>query len=159
MINAYIAWIALEEFKLRGSGILNSTFKKLDDISLAGYNNDPQTYTDKFVEVSESFNILSEKLQFDKNWKIYRFYLDLDSLYNSYCEQYNQTYNAFIDNGNAKFTLDYVITRFINTVMNLTNLITAEVIALAALVNGTFAHTPQSVLALIAIGDAAETKI
>ena len=139
--------------------MLNSTFKKLDDISLAGCDNDPQTYADKFVEALESFDTLSEKLQFDENWKIYRFHLGLGSLYNSYCEQYNQTHDAFTDNGNAKFTLDYAITRFINTVTNPTNSTTAEATALAALVNGTFAHTPQSVLALIAAGGPAETKI
>ena len=41
MINAYTAWIALKEFKLRGSGILNFIFKKLNDISLAGCDNNP----------------------------------------------------------------------------------------------------------------------
>ena len=157
--NAHTAWVALEKYKPRGSGMLNSTFKKLDDVNLAVCDNDPQTYADKFMEALESFDTLSDKLHFDKNWKIYRFHSGLGSLYNSYCEQYNQTHDAFDEAGDAKFTLDYAITRFINTTTNPTSSTTAEAQALAALVNGTFAHTPQSVLALIASGGAAETKI
>ena len=151
--NARKAWTALEKYKPRGSGILNSTFRKLDTVNLAGCNNDPQTYANNFVEVLEEFNTLSSKLYFDENWKIYRFHSGLGSVYNAYCEQYNQTHDAFDDDGEHKFDLDYAITRFINTVMNPTNSTSsAETQALAALVNGTFAHNTQSVIALVATG-------
>ena len=159
--NAHAAWKTLEEFKPRGSGMLNSAFVKLHQINLADCNNDPQTYADKFVEALESFDTLSSKIHFNENWKIHRFHFGLGSLYNAYCEQYNQTHDAFNDEDEAKFTLDYAITRFLNTVTNPTNVSnssTAETQALAALVNGTFAHTPQSVLALVAAG-AAEVRI
>ena len=110
--------------------------------------------------VLEEFDTLSEKLHFDENWKIYRFHSGLGSVYNAYCEQYNQTHDAFDDKGDPKFALDYAITRFINTITNPTNSTSSvETQALAALVHGTFAHTPQSVIALVAAGGAAETKI
>ena len=65
--NTHTAWITLKKFKPRGSGIFNSTFRKLNNVNLAGCDNDPQTYTDNFMEVLEEFDTLSEKLHFDEN--------------------------------------------------------------------------------------------
>ncbi len=47
-INASDAWNALQEYKPRGSDILNSTFKKLETLTLASCEGDPQSYADKF---------------------------------------------------------------------------------------------------------------
>lgn len=79
-------WDTLAEFKPRGSGILNSTYKRLDNLTLAACDNDPQTYADKFMEILEEFDNLSSVLDFDETYKIYRFHSGLGSLYNSYCE-------------------------------------------------------------------------
>ena len=87
--NAKKAWIMLKKYKPRGSSILNTTFRRLESINLAAYNNDPYTYANVFVEVLEEFETLFSKLYFDKNWKIYRFYSGLGLIYDSYCEQYN----------------------------------------------------------------------
>ena len=154
--DAQKAWSTLDKLKPWGSAILTSTFRKLDNVSLAGCDNDPKTYANKFMEVLEELNALSSKLYFDENWKIYRFHSGLGSVHDSYCEQYNQTHDAFDDNGKHKYDLNYAITRFIGTMANPT--ISAETQALAALVNGTFAYTPQSVMALVA-ADGAEIKI
>lgn len=142
--NARDAWMTLEKFKPRGSDILNSIFKKMNNVTLAGCDNDPQSYADKFIEMLKEFDTLSSKLHFDENWKIYRFHSGLRSVYNLYCEQYNQTHNAFDNDGEPKIDLDYTNTRFINTITNPTSsTTTAEAQALAALISGTFAHTPR----------------
>ncbi len=156
--NAKAAWDALAEYKPRGSGMLHSMFKKLNNVSLAGCENEPQTYASKFIEILNEFDNISEQLHFDENWLIWRFHDGLGSLYNSYYEQYQQNHDALKEDGIAKFTLDYAITRFINTVTNPSNSTTTEAIALAALVNGTFSHNVQSVTALAA-GGATEHRI
>lgn len=86
---------------------------------------------------------------------IYHYHLGLGLAYSSYCEQYDQNHDPFKDDGKHKFTLDYAITRFMNTISNpaYTKTSSAESQALASLVNGTFAHTPQSVTALVAAGE------
>lgn len=159
--NAHKAWKTLEKLKPRGSGILNSTFRKFESITLAGCDNNTQTYTNHFLKVLREFGDLSSDLHFNDNWLIYHFHSGLGSAYNAYCEQYYQTHDAFDDNGHPKFTLNYAITRFTNTIMNPINSTysSVETQALAALVNGTFMHTPLSVKALVASGGVAETKI
>lgn len=122
--NAKDAWTTLEKFKPWGSDILNSTFKKIDNVTLAGCNNDSQSYVNKFIEVLEEFDTLAFKLHFDENWKIYRSHSGLSLVYNSCWEQYNQTHNALDNNGEPIFDLDYTITRFINIITNPTSSIT-----------------------------------
>ena len=149
--NAQKAWTALEKLKPRGSGILNSAFRKLEDVSLAACDNDPQQYAGTFMRVVTEFETLFPDVDFNENYKIYRFHSGLGSVYNSYWERYTQDHDAFDENDKPKFTLEYAITRFLNTVAHPTHSKTsAEAQALAALVNGTFAHTPQSVMALVA---------
>ena len=157
--NASDAWNALKEFKPRGSGMLNSTFKKLETLTLASCDGDPQSYADKFQEILEEIENLSEKRQFGDNWKIYRFHTGLGSQYNAYFKQYNQNHDAFNNDGSAKFSLNYAITRFINTVTNPSDTTSIEAQALVALINDTFGHTSSSVIALVAAGGAHEVKI
>ena len=141
--NAHDAWTALEQNKPRGSGILNSTIRKFESITLSGCNDDPQGYANLFKKVSREFRVLSTDFMFNQNWLIYHFHSGLGAVYSSYCEQYDQNHDPFDDDGKPKFTLDYAITRFINTVTNPTNATSSvETKALAALVNGTFAPTP-----------------
>ena len=91
-------------------------------------------------------------MRFDDNFLIYHFHTGLKPLYNAYCEYYNQTHDAIDDEGKAKFTLDYAITRFLNTTSNSTSSASLESQALIALVNGSYGHTSQSVTALVAAG-------
>ena len=150
--NAQKAWKILERNKPRGSGTANSTFKKFESLTLSGCNDDPQTYANTFKKVARDFQVLSPKLAFNEVWLIYHFHAGLGPVYNAYCEEYSQTHDSFDDNGDAKFTLDYAVTRFINYITDPT--VSVETRALAALVNGTFAHTPHSVIALVAAGRA-----
>ena len=43
--NAYTTWVILKKFKPSGSNILNSLFKKLNNINLSVYDNNLQAYT------------------------------------------------------------------------------------------------------------------
>ena len=95
----------------------------IDNVTLAGCDNDSQSYVTKFIEVLEEFDTLAFKLHFDENWKIYHFHSGLSLVYNSWFEQYNQTHNAFDNNREPIFDLDYTITRFINII----TITTAEV--------------------------------
>ena len=63
--NAYEAWETLKQNKPRGSGILNSTIKKFESITLAGCNDDAQAYTNLFKKVSWEFRILSSDFVFN----------------------------------------------------------------------------------------------
>ena len=150
--NAQKAWTTLDLFKPRGSGILPSIFRKLDNVSLAGCDNDPQTYADTFVGVLEELRTLSSNEIFPEVYKIYRFHSGLGLVHKAYCEQYDQIHDAFDDNGKHKYDLNYAITRFISTMANPT--VSADTQPLAALVNGTFEHTLQSVMAEVAAGKA-----
>ena len=155
--NAQKAWKTLERNKPRGSSIANSTFKKFESLTLASCNDNPQLYANTFKKVAREFRVLSPKLTFSDVWLVYHFHAGLGPVYNSYCEQYSQNHDPFDDDGEAKFTLDYAVTRFINTITDPSNgtISSAESQALAALVNGTFAHTQQSVNALVAASVAA----
>ena len=148
-----------EKLKPRGWTILNATFTKLFTVNLAGCDNDPETYADKFMEILEEFDNISSKLKFNDTMLIFLFHYGLGPPYNAYVQQYAQTHDAFDDDGYPKFTLEYAITRFINTFAGTTKSVTAEAKALAALVNGTFAHTPQSVRALFDAGGCSEYRI
>ena len=150
--NAQKAWTALGQFKPRGSGILFSTFRKFENVNLAGCDNDPQKYVNTFVGVLEELRDFSSEEDFPEVYKIYRFHSGLGPVYSSYREQYDQTHDAFDDNGKHKYDLNYAITRFISAIADPT--VSAKTKALAALMNGTFAHTPQSVMALVAAGKA-----
>ena len=57
-INAKNAWIALKDYKLRGFDILNFIYKKFMNLTLIVYDNESQTYIDRFVEVLEEVEIL-----------------------------------------------------------------------------------------------------
>ena len=159
-INTHNAWETLKELKPRGSGLLNSTIKKFESITLAGCDHNAQTYTNLFKKVSREFRILSPDLVFNENWLIYHYYVGLGPTYSSYCEQYNQNHDPFTDDGKPKFKLDYAITRFMNTIANPAKnpVSSTESQAIAALVNGTFSHNTHSVIALIATG-ATEIKV
>ena len=150
--NAQKAWTTLGQFKPRGSGILFSIFRKFENVNLAGCENDPQKYADTFVGVLEELRTFSSNEIFPEAYKIYRFHLGLGPVYSSYCEQYDQIHDAFDDNGKHKYDLNYAITRFISTIADPT--VSAKTQALAAFLNGTFAHTPHSVMALVAAGKA-----
>ena len=154
--NAKRAWTTLEQLKPRGFAFLTSTFRKLDNVSLAGCDNDPQKYTNAFVGVLDELATLSSEEVLPEVYKIYRFHSGLGPVYSAYREQYDQTHDAFDDNGKPKHDLNYAITRFTSSLANPT--VSAETQALAALVNGTFVHTPQSVMALVA-AEGAEINI
>ena len=101
--------------------------------------------------VLEEFDPLSLKEYFIENFKIYLFYLDLGIVYNTYCEQYSQNYDAYNKNDKARFTLDYTITRFLNIVINPTNAISStETLVIAALINRIFTYISYSVTTLVA---------
>ncbi|KAM0794265.1 hypothetical protein BDR22DRAFT_714159 [Usnea florida] len=159
--NAHKAWKTLEKLKPRGSGILNSTFRKFESITLAGCDNDTQTYTNHFMKVLREFRDLSPKLAFNEVWLVYHFHAGLGPVYNSYCERYYQTHDPFDENGDPKFDLRYAINRFTNTTTNPINSTysSVETQALASLVNGTFMHTPLRVMALVASRGVSENKI
>ena len=143
-----------------GSSMLYLTFGKLDRVTLEGCGNDPEAYANKFIGVLRELETLSEKLHLDEDWKIYKFHSGLGPRYSSYVQHYHENHDAFDPAGNAKFDLDYAITRFTTRMpMPLTVTTTAEATALAALTNGTFGHTPRSVLALLVEGLPSDLKI
>ena len=139
-----------------GWQILYPLLQKLDKITLAGCGNDPQTYVDDFTGLMQALSG-----HFSEVYKIYRFHEGLGSLYNSYIEQYDQNHEPFDAAGKSKFDLDYAVTRFINTVTDPTWIATAtaKATALAALTDGTFGHTPHSVLALLVKGLPSDVEI
>ena len=153
--NAAEAWKELAKFKPRGSGMLNSTFKKFESLTLASCDSDPQTYASKFVGVLREFKNFPGKLNCstDENWKIYHFHKGLGPQYQAYCEQYSQNHDSFDEKGGAKYDLDYAMTRFVNTIINPINS-TSEATALAAIIGGSLGHTAASVFALVTSGAA-----
>ena len=152
--NAAEAWEKLNDYKPRGSGILNSTILKLESLTLTLCKGKPQSYADRFIGVLREFKNQPGKnpCTQDENWKIYHFHKGLGSQYNAYCEQYNQNHDAYDNKGKAKFTLDYAMTRFLNTVINPTDSTMSDAHALAAIVGGSLGHTQGSVIALVATG-------
>ena len=110
------AWEKLKEYKPRGWVSLNSTFNRFESLTLSGCDNDPRVYVNRFYEWLLVFDALSTKFQFDENWKIHRFHKGLLPVYSSYVETYNQNHNAFTNNPEPKFTLNYAIMRFLNSV-------------------------------------------
>ena len=91
------AWTKLQEYTPKGSGILNSTFRKFETLSVATRNHDAQAYINKFQSILRKFGNLSKRLVLDKNYKIYRFHSGLLPTYSSYVETYNQNHDAFGD--------------------------------------------------------------
>ena len=153
--NTREAWKILEENKPRGSGTINSTIKKFEGLTLASCNDNIQNYTNLFRKYLREFRVLYKDWVFNPVWLIYYFYSGLGEAYSLYWEQYDQNHDPFKEDGKAKFTLDYAIQRFLNTMANPAKRITssAETQAMAALVNSTFAHNTQSVIALVATGN------
>ena len=159
--DATAAWKSLKEYLPQGSRILNSLFQKLFGLTLASCNDNPTTYTDQFKDTLEQIENFSEKMKPEDNLLIFQFHRGLMPQYSSYFELYNQTYNTYKDDGTrtTKYTLDYTITRFLNTMSNPTSSVNHESSqALAALVNSSYRHTPQSVKALVA-ADQTEHRI
>lgn len=119
--NASEAWTRIEsEHKPRGSGILNSMFLKLDSITLASCGNHSD-YVNQYKKSVNELRDMSSHLQLDVNFLIYRFHSGLGTLYDSYVSHYVQTHDAFDGDGQAAFTLEYAIRRFLNTCKNPTN--------------------------------------
>ena len=146
----------------RGSGLLNSTIHKLESLTLSACENKPQSYADRFVGILRECKNQAGKNLFvtDENWKVYHFHKGLGSQHSAYREQYDQDHDAFDEDGQAKFTLNYAITRFLDTVGNPTDsTMSSDATALAAIIGGSLGHTNQSVTALVAAGNVTEHKI
>ena len=156
--NAAEAWEKLEEYKPQGSGLFNLQAKKLQTLTLASCDNDPQLYADKFSVALREFKTQHGKLLLDENIKIFWFHSGLGPSYDNYWEQYSQNHDTYDRKGHAKYTLDYAITRFLNTVVNPSGPESKAAQALAAIAEGAYGHTPQSVTALVAKGSS-EHKI
>ena len=152
LTNASEIWTILAEYKPSGSGILNSTFRKLETLTLASCDNVVSTYADQFNTVLAELNNLSTGLvaRFDENYMIYRFHTGLGPQYNQYCELYNQQHDAWQSNGTtSKYKLGYAITRFLNTMSNPTDHQETAMVAHAY-----SACTQQSVHALVSTANA-----
>ena len=126
--DAAVAWKSLKEYLPQGSRILNSLFQKLFGLTLASCNDNPTTYTDQFKDTLEQIENFSEKMKPEDNLLIFQFHRGLIPQYSSYFELYNQTHNACKDDGTrtTKYTLDYTITRFLNTMSNPTSSVNYE---------------------------------
>ena len=71
VINANDAWKILEEnFKPRGSGFLNNTFRKLVNLTL-GECNSPSDYSSKFRQIVNDLQSFFSAMKLDENWLIY----------------------------------------------------------------------------------------
>ncbi|KAL9063309.1 MAG: hypothetical protein Q9161_009533 [Pseudevernia consocians] len=84
--NTHEAWEILKQFKPRGSGLMNSTIKKFESITLAGCDDNPQAYTNLFKKVLREFRVLPPKFVSNENWLIYHFHAGLEPVYTSYCK-------------------------------------------------------------------------
>ena len=103
--NANKAWKTLEEnFKPRGSGFLNDTFRKLDNLKL-GECTSPSDYSSKFRQIVNDLQSFSSIMRLDENWLIYRYHTNPGAEYNSYFERYSQGYDPFTKFGEAKHSL------------------------------------------------------
>ena len=101
-------------YKPRGSGFLNNTFRKLDNLILS----DCSSPVTQFLVTVNKLRTFSSKLSLDENWLIYRFHTNLGFEYNSYFERYAQDHDPFNEMGEPKHTLSQAMQHFQNTVTN-----------------------------------------
>ena len=116
--NAKTAWTTLEtNFQPRGSGYLNDTFRKLDNLTLSSCKGSSD-YVSKFRMIVNEIQSFSTKMKLDENWLIYQFHTNLGSEHSGYFERYSQEHDPFDENGNTKHTLSSAMQHFQNTIRN-----------------------------------------
>lgn len=87
--NARTAWTILEtNFQHRGSGYLNNTFCKLDNLFFSLCNNF-NNYVSKFKMIVNKLQSFSTKIKLDKNWLTYQFHINLGNEHSGYFERYS----------------------------------------------------------------------
>ena len=106
------AWEKLKTYKRRDWGFLYSTFSRFESLTLSGCNNDPEVYANRFWVCLDILEGLSTESQISENWMIYCFHKGLLPAYSTYVEIYDQTHDAFTEDGKPKFTLAEAIDRF-----------------------------------------------
>lgn len=116
--NAKTAWTTLEtNFQPRGSGYLNDSFRKLDNLTLSSCKS-PSDYVSKFRMIVNELQSFSTKMKLDENWLTYRFHTNLGSEHSGYFERYSQEHDPFDKDGNTKHTISSAMQHFQNTVRN-----------------------------------------
>lgn len=119
--NANSAWKTLEEnFKPRGSGFLNDTFRKLDNLKLGEFTS-PSDYSSQFRQIVNDLQSFSSIMKLDENWLIYRFHTNLGAEFSSYFERYSQAHDPFNEHGEAKHSFSSAMQHFLNTARNLSS--------------------------------------
>ena len=114
--NAAQAWEKLKIYKSKDWGFLYLIFRRFESLSLSGCDNDPRVYVNRFFECLTILEGLSSEPQFGENWKTHRFHEGLLPVYSTYVQLYNQTHDAFTEDGKPKFTALYAIERFLDFV-------------------------------------------
>ena len=117
--------------KPRGSGFLNDTFRKLDNLILS----DCSSPITQFRATVNKLRTFSSKLSLDENWLTYRFHTNLCLEYNSYFERFAQDHDPFNEMCEPKHTLSQAMQHFQNTVTNPSKSNDKAVIAMAAVSN------------------------
>lgn len=115
--NAYKLWNGIDkDCKPAGSGTLNDFYRRLDTLTLASCK-DTTDYTGQFKNTHNEITNIHSKLRLETNYLIYRFHTGLGKEYQDYFTNYTQTHEA-IQGDKSAYTLEYAMTRFIQTVRN-----------------------------------------
>ena len=115
--NAYKLWHGIvRDCKPKGSGTLNDLYRRLNTLTLASCK-DAADYGGQFKNTHNEIMNINPKLQLETNYLIFLFHTGLGKEYQDYFTTYTQTHEAMADN-KAAYTLEYAITRFLQTVRN-----------------------------------------
>ena len=104
--------------KPKGSGTLNDLYRRLLKLNL-GSAKSATEYAGKFKHLHLDITEMAPNLCLETNFLIFLFHTGLGREYEQYFTHYSQTHDPMsADNDKPAFSLEYAVTRFIQTVQN-----------------------------------------